>query len=449
MEGKCQPFPKVNIESLSVQQNAAIQHSGENPISVINGPPGVGKTRTAVELLRLTQGQRVVVCAPTGKAASRIAEALGEGGVNLDTLPMTIHRALGWVVSDHDKEGYPRRNAESPFKADLILIDESSMIPLELMASLFDAIEPGTRVVLIGDANQLPPVGPGQPFIDLIASGTIPTTTLQDVWRQAQGSKIWLACQAIMEQSPYDFYRYATRDGDEIAFNALESSERIKQFFKTGLTGFMSQHNGHGGIQILTPVREKGPASAVALNELASHICNPSKATPMALGQAGDGRPGDRVMQIKNNYHRGVFNGDHGEILRVGKEIIKVESKRRGKEYYNWSRWPVPGESGHTWPIAACRIGEKTLPYTEEEAEKELCLSYALTIHRVQGSESPHVAIACPVEAWGMMGRRLLLTAVSRARKRAVLAGPLDVVTKAITTDRDASRRSGLRERLQ
>lgn len=429
----------------------------DNKVSAICGGPGVGKTVTSIEILRcaVEAGLKVKVMAPTGKAASRIAEAIISSNYKSieNIIPTTIHRGLDWVMQDDtDTEGFPRRDEEHPIVADLLLIDESSMIDNSLMANLLLAVSPETKLIFVGDPDQLPPVGPGQPYIDLLDSGKIPFYQLLDVWRQAKGSKIWLACQAIREQSPYDFYKYATKDGDEIAFNALSDSAEIKRFFSKALKRFVeSGSDPYNNLQILTPVREKGDASMVSLNTLCAKIVNPNKSSGILLGANGIGRPGDKVIQTKNNYRRLVFNGDQGKIRTSGLQSLQIETRRRKQKLITWSRWPQPEDT--QIPLSINSLGVdlagQYLPYTEAEAASELMLSYALTIHRFQGSQSPHVGLACPVEAWSMMGRRLLLTAVSRARSRIVLAGPVEVVTKAITTDRDASRRTGLKEKLQ
>lgn len=451
------PFPKCFAEWLSKSQQDAANMALGNQISIICGGPGTGKTVTSIEILKtaVDAGFDVKVMAPTGKAASRIAEAisLGEYKSLEKVLPTTIHRGLEWFMKDDtDTEGFPRRDSKTPIQADMILVDELSMVPTSLMADFLQAVDSGTKLVFVGDPNQLPPVGPGQPFIDIIESGAVPVYELQDVWRQAKGSKIWLACEAIRDQSPYKFYQYATKDGDEIAFNALKDSAEIKHFFGKALTKFAaSDSDPYNNLQILTPVREKGDASAVSLNTLCARIFNPSKDAGIQLGNSGLGRPGDKIIQTKNNYKRFVFNGDQGRIKLRDRLGLQIETRRRKQKLITWSRWPQDDDDRQPIKMNALGvdIAGRYLPYTEGEALNELMLSYALTVHRFQGSQSPHVAIACPVEAWSMMGRRLLLTAVSRARKRVVLAGPVEVITKAITTDRDSSRRTGLKEKLQ
>lgn len=439
---------------LSAMQKSAIQTVADNQVSIITGSPGVGKTVTAVEIVRAARGAgaKLKIMAPTGKAAARLQEALGEGDIFVAGMaPTTIHRGLEWVIYDeNDTKGQPRKNVLNPIDADLIIVDELSMCDLSLMAALFNAIEPGTKVVLIGDINQLPPVGPGQPFIDMVKSGAIPVTQLVDVFRQARGSKIWLACQAILEESPYKFFNLAPKDGDEIAYNPLMASDEIAAFFKRGIKGFIEK----GGdpfdqLQLLTPIREKGPASVVGLNLIASKLINIGKKNHLNLANQGKGYEGDKVSQLKNNYIKQVFNGDQGRIRKVGRLPIMVNSIKRGKRHITWSRWPEREEKASEWPALSVDIGGANHPYDEEEALEQLMLSYAITVHRSQGSQWPRIAIALPSEAYGMLGRRLLLTAVSRARKRVVIAGSSELLSKAITTDRDSSRRGGLIEKLK
>jgi ATP-dependent exoDNAse (exonuclease V) alpha subunit/intein/homing endonuclease len=379
-------FGKYHSDYLSEPQNGALELAMNNQISIISGPPGCGKTVTAVELIRASRNKslKVKVMTPTGKAAARISEVILENDIFVANLsPTTIHRGLEWKVDEENLEGFPRKNATSPIDADLIIIDESSMIPLPLMAALFDAIEPGTRIVFIGDANQLPPVGPGQPFIDMIESKIIPSYFLVDVFRQAKGSKIWLACQAILNQSPYEFYKLAPKDGDEIVYNPLDSTEKIKAFFKSGIQRFIDRGmDPFIDLQLLTPVREKGEASAAALNKVAARLINPGSAPCLSLSNSGEGKAGDKIIQLKNNYIKNVFNGDQGKIKEVGNLNLILESQRRGRRRVSWSRWPEENEYAPKWPALGVEITGQHLPYNEEEASEQLALAYAITIHK-------------------------------------------------------------------
>lgn len=367
-------------------------------LACMTGGPGTGKTTTLRELLNAAgaRGLRVACAAPSGKAAQRMEEATGRGA-------STLHRLMGLLPESSDWD---------PIEADLLVIDEASMVDTPLMAcSLAAARAGGVRtVLLVGDADQLPPVGPGQPFHDLLAGGLCPTVRLTQVHRQAQESGIVRAAHAIVsgedpELDAPDFRLEACEDLPEVPGAVWQIIER------EGLDPYTSQ--------VLAPQRTtSGGAEAInALIEVRRRPLDPGEVLVRDLY-----REGSKVINTKNDYTLGVFNGELGEVVAA-----------------------VDGGRSRSKDELRVRIGiEGEVKTFRGAAIKALRPAYCLTVHKSQGSQWDDViVVAHPSHAW-MLTRRLLYVAVTRAAKRVWLVGQREAVTRAVRNTRDAKRETQL-----
>lgn len=390
---------------LAAQQRQAVLAAVTAPLLVITGGPGVGKTttlRTLLELLRRL-GRRVLLGAPTGRAAKRMTEATGEPA-------QTLHRLLAYD---------PRRNVfqrgpEDPLDCDVVCVDESSMVDIRLFAALLDAVPEGARLVLIGDIDQLPSVGPGSVLGDVIASGVAEVVRLTEVFRQAAESRIVAGAHKInhgelpLPADDGDLY-FIERNDPEAALATIRElvAERIPRRF--GL-------DARADLQVLAPMH-RGVCGAQNLNTVLQDALNPSGAE-LARGSRRF-RAGDRVMQVRNDYDREVWNGDIGRILSVDAERGTVVVDVEGRE----------------------------VPYEAADLD-ELHLAYACSVHKAQGSEFPAVVIPLLGEHYMMLQRNLLYTALTRARKLAVIVGSRRALTQAVRNDRIRHRHTHLARRL-
>ncbi len=386
--------------ALSEEQRLAVEQSVTRRLLVLTGGPGTGKTTTVRSIVsaHLAMERRVLLCAPTGRAAKRLSEATGHPA-------STIHRALEW----NPQLGSFQRGRDHPLEADLVLVDEASMMDLPLAAALAEAIPTEASWILVGDVDQLPPVGPGQVLRDVIDSGLVPTTRLHRVFRQAQRSAIVRGAHAILrgeapEPSPSghvgegDLHIVEASDPEQIARLLPAVLERIRAAY--GL-------DPRRDVQILSPMR-RGPLGTERLNELLQHHLNPRHRS-----EGGRPGPGDRIMQLRNDYEREVFNGDVGEVLQAmeGKLLVRFDDRR--VEY-------------------------------EGEALEAIALAYASTVHKVQGGEFPAVVLVLHGSHHVLLDRSLLYTAVTRAKRLVVLLGERRALHRAV---RHAARRQ-LRSRL-
>ncbi len=398
----------MNISFDPTQRNALTMALNEK-ISIITGGPGVGKTtiiKALVEIFRARR-QRVMLAAPTGRAAKRMEESTGQEA-------KTIHRLLKFIP----RLGHFEHGPDNPLDCHVVILDEVSMVDISLMYAFLQALPDECILVLVGDVDQLPSVGPGNVLGDFISSRLVPFTKLETIFRQESGG--WIVRNAhrvnngeslLMPtgEEDSDFYFIDTGDPDSVVERTVEIvTQRIPEKF-----GFDPLNE----IQVLTPMR-KNQLGAENLNHVLQQALNPSGATIRRFGR--DYRLGDRVMQIRNNYDKEVFNGDIGRIAEVKTEdqelLIDIDGRRIQYDY------------------------------TELD---ELIHAYACSIHKSQGSEYPAAVVLMTTQHFRMLQRNLLYTALTRARNLVCLIGSKKAIYIAIRNNKIRLRRTTLKERLE
>ena len=411
--------------SYSQQQELAIRNAATTGLLLITGGPGTGKTTILNGILDLyTQmGLKCVLAAPTGRAAKRLTEVTGADA-------STIHRLLEAGVDPHSGKLFFARDASNPLKADAVIVDEMSMVDILLLHALMQAVPNRARLILVGDPDQLPPVGPGFPFSDMLRSGCLPAVRLTEIFRQAQQSLIVTNAHRV-NQGQLPQLRDVKND---FFFLGSQSEESVAQTIVGLCATRLPKNMGIPAdqIQVLTPTK-KGFAGTVNLNRLLQASLNPP-APDKKERQFGEFsfREGDRVMQIRNNYDimwkktdgsaigNGIFNGDVGIIRSIdpAMEILTVVFDDREADY----------------------------DFTQLN---ELEPAYAMTVHKSQGSEYRAVVLA----AWGgspyLLNRSVLYTAITRARELLIIAGKEDTVNTMTQNARVGRRYTGLKLRLQ
>lgn len=421
---------KVELDELQFQ---AVTGCIRNGLFILSGGPGTGKTTTINMIIRYfeSEGMDIFLAAPTGRAAKRMTEATGFEA-------RTIHRMLelNSALSDDDSRKVKfERNEENPLEADVVVIDEMSMVDIQLFQSLLKAIAPGTRLVLVGDVNQLPSVGPGQVLRDLISSGCFPMVELKKIFRQARESDIVVNAHRInngqqiaLDNKSRDFFHLERSDANVIYKHMI-------QLIREKLPGYVQADPFD--IQVLTPMR-KGSLGCETLNGILQRYLNPPDEHKREH-QSGDTvyREGDKVMQIKNNYQLewevvsrygipidkgvGVFNGDMGKILEISETsatlVVEYDEHRR-----------------------------VTYPFSLLE---ELELSYAVTIHKAQGSEYPAVILPLLGGPRMLFNRNLLYTAITRAKSCVTILGSSETVRGMIDNTSENRRCTALAQRIR
>lgn len=395
---------ETGIEYDEVQLQA-IEEAIRSKVMVLTGGPGTGKTTTTQGVIAALKhmGMRILLAAPTGRAAKRMSEATGMEA-------KTIHRLLEF----NPKDGY-KRNDENPLEGDALIVDECSMIDIVLMNCLMKAVPCSMRVVFVGDIDQLPSVGAGNVLRNLIDSKKIPVIRLTRIFRQAQTSRIVMSAHAINQGRFPDI-----SNGKETDFffiqqeDAEKAAEDIVNLVKNRLPKAYSQKTSQ--IQVLTPM-QRGVVGAANLNMALQNALNPS---PTALNRGGYSfRQGDRVMQLRNNYDKEVFNGDLGYI-----ESVDTEER-----------------------TLMVNFEDRLVEYEASELD-ELILAYATTIHKSQGSEYPIVVMPVLMTHYVMLQRNLIYTGITRAKKICVLIGSKKALSFAIRNMSVLKRNSKLKERL-
>ena len=386
-------------------QLAAIRQAVTSKVMVLTGGPGTGKTTTTQGIIAALKkaGLRVLLAAPTGRAAKRMSEATGMEA-------KTIHRLLEYNPQD----GY-KRNDENPLEGDALIVDECSMIDILLMNNLLKAVPVGMRLVFVGDIDQLPSVGAGNVLRDIIDSQRIPVVRLVRIFRQAQKSRIVMNAHTINQGRFPD-----TSNGRDTDFFFMReddperAAETIVRLVKERLP--RAYRESPDRIQVLTPM-QRGVVGAANLNLLLQQALNPSGPS---LGRGGyTYRQGDRVMQLRNNYDKDVFNGDLGYIREVDTEDRMLTVDFDGKK----------------------------VEYDVTELD-ELTLAYATTIHKAQGSEYPIVVMPVLMTHFVMLQRNLIYTGITRAKKICVLIGAMKALAYAVRNMSVLKRNTSLRERL-
>lgn len=390
------------------KQLEAIEAAITSKVLCITGGPGVGKStviKGVIEAFKSNYSD-ILLAAPTGRAAKRLAEATGMEA-------KTIHRLL-----EYNREGGFNRNADEPLEGDVLIVDECSMIDIFLMDSLLDAVPLSMTVILVGDVDQLPSVGPGNVLNDIIASGAVPVARLTSIFRQAQGSKIILNSHRINEGQDIDLN--GGKDSD-FFFIREDEDESISDTIVALCKERLPKHYGYDrvkDIQVLTPMK-KSTIGVQAMNEKLQNALNPDGEALKYGG--GEFRVGDKVMQIVNDYDKDVFNGDIGYVIAVDTEDKTLSIKYDDKKIVEY----------------------------ESEDFPEIQLAYACTIHKSQGSEYPVVVMPVSMAHYIMLQRNLLYTGVTRARKLMILVGDKSAVTRAIRNNQIAKRNTMLADRLR
>ena len=454
MEDRISALEKEEKITLDPLQRKAVLEAASNAVLLISGGPGTGKTTTINTIIRFFKGEKleVVLAAPTGRAARRMSEATG-------CPAMTIHRLLGVRSaedSDPGESGFPdaggeysavgaagekqsgfsyfERGKDKPIEADVVIIDEMSMVDMNLFHALLLAVPAGARLVMVGDVNQLPSVGPGCVLQDLIESGSFHTIMLRHIFRQASESDIVMNAHRILEGTSLpmdnksrDFF-FLERDQVPVIY------KHTVQLIRQMLPGYVGCRPED--IQVLTPMR-RGNLGVARLNEVLQSVLNPPAAGKREHEDHDTVfREGDKVMQTRNNYGieweirgnfgmpveqgTGIFNGDFGRIMEIdpGRKVMTV-----------------------------CFDDARMVEYQFSDLE-DLDLAYAITVHKSQGSEYPAVILPLLSGPSGLFNRNLLYTAVTRARKCVVMLGSRGAVDRMIANTQRTHRYTGLRERI-
>jgi exodeoxyribonuclease V alpha subunit len=412
------PLPekkKVKLEigkQFNEKQRLAILRTFENRINIITGGPGVGKTTVVGEIVKNAKahGLKVLLAAPTGRAAKRMSESCH--------IPAkTIHRLLIW----DPQEGKFAVNEDKPLKADLLIVDEISMLDVNLAKHLFRAVSLDTRLVLVGDRDQLPSVGPGAVLHDLIATGIVPTINLDEVYRQAANSRIITNAHRVNHQQRPDLSNPSNEEKSDFYWINQSDPDKVNETIVEMITNRIPKRFGYNpltDIQLLTPMNN-GTCGAKNLNQLIQNSINPGGSKPQFTSGDRSFRLGDKVMQKVNNYEKKIFNGDLGFIRQIDtkKKVFSIEFDTGLVEF-------------------------------EFQESDQIMLAYAITIHKSQGSEFPVVILPVLTQHFVMLQKNLLYTAMTRAKKLLILVGTKKALDISISNAKQVRRYSNLTPRI-
>lgn len=403
-------FEQEMAIELAPEQRAAILAVTQHSVVVITGGPGVGKTTIVRAVLRIFDRARLHLrlAAPTGRAAKRLTETTKREA-------STLHRLLEY----EPKHGTFQRNANCPLEADAVLVNEFSMVDLQLATALVEALRPEARLIVVGDADQLPSVGPGAVLRDLIAARAVPVMRLETVFRQEQSSSIVQNAHRIkagqfpqssdVDRPHADFFVVERREPERAAEDVITlATQRIPQRF--------SLHPLRQ-VQVLTPMH-RGPVGTLALNQRLQAALNPSGPALTVRGQIF--RVGDKVMQTHNDYEKEIFNGDVGQVTSLSEDTRRL----------------------------SVDFDDHVVSFENDEIDS-LVLAYATSIHKSQGSEYEAVVIPILTSHFVMLSRNLLYTAVTRAKRLCVLVADPKALRIALAEDRREERQTQLVERLK
>ncbi len=391
---------------LAPAQRNAIALAARASLMILTGGPGTGKTTTVKAIMRLlgSTGERILLAAPTGRAAKRLSETTGQPA-------STLHRLLGYNPMD----GF-RHNEDEPLEAGAVIVDEASMLDQSLALAFLRAVSSGTRVILVGDADQLPSVGAGNVLADLLASGSVPAVRLHEIFRQSRESEIVVNAHRILEgEIPISATGHEMSDFYVIE---VDTPARAAELIGTMVADRIPrrfQLDPLRDIQVLAPMH-RGVCGAQQLNVMLQERLNPNGADT-AVGGRGF-RVGDKVMQVRNDYQKDVFNGDIGRVIARAAKGLIIRFDRRQIEY-------------------------------DREALDNVVLAYACSVHKSQGSEYPAVILPLLTEHWVMLQRNLLYTALTRGRRLVILVGQKRAIARAVKNTDGVVRNTGLTRRLE
>ena len=419
-ECKCCSQETTDIETLqketgvkySNEQREAIQTSLLAKVSIITGGPGTGKTVTTNAIIHALaeKKQNVVLAAPTGRAAKRMSEVTGREA-------STIHRLL-----EYNREGF-QRNADNPIEGDALIVDEASMIDTLLMRHLLEAVPDRMRLVIVGDVDQLPSVGAGNVLKDLIDSRCISTTRLTEIYRQARGSDIIMNAHAVNKgQMP----KTTNQPGTDFWFFGKENKDEIADLIVDLVANRIPKKFGYSGedIQVLSPMkRDYDPIGSSQLNRRLQEVINPNGESVAKKGET-EFRVGDRIMQVKNDYDKGVFNGD------VGRIIAKQD------------------ESDAKKTLMVADFDGAIVPFSRADLAN-IELAYACTVHKSQGSEYPVVVMPVHESQYIMLKKNLLYTGITRAKKECIIVGTRYALAMGSGNLDTSKRNTSLKEKIQ